>query len=71
MKYAEEAIQVARAQNMPEVEGEQLVIQAMNYYELGDSQQAKEYIQDAIQLYSRINRPEMVSHAEAVLATFR
>jgi tetratricopeptide (TPR) repeat protein len=67
LKYSEEAILVARAQELPELEGEQLILQAMNYLELGEPQEAKTLIEQGIDLYQRLERPDLIQNAENLL----
>ena len=67
LKYSEEAIQVARAQELPELEGEQLILQAMNYLDLGEPQEAKTLIEQGIDLYRRLERPDLIHNAEQLL----
>jgi tetratricopeptide (TPR) repeat protein len=67
LKYSEEAILVARAQELPELEGEQLILQAMNYLDLGEPQEAKTLIEQGIDLYQRLARPDLIQNAEKLL----
>jgi len=68
--YSEEAIKIAQSQDLPEVEGQQLVMLAMTYFDLENQEKAKETISKAIDLYRKLEQPELLQRAETILMSF-
>ena len=66
--YHNEAIQLARQRDIPELEGEQLSMLAMAYLERQDLGEARKYCQAAIEAYSNLEESGGVDNAHRLLA---
>lgn len=71
IKYAQEAVQVAEAQNLPLLRGEQLVLLAMNYLDLDKQEEAREHLNKAVALYRELGQEDMLEQAELLLESIR
>ena len=67
IKYAQEAVQVAEAQNLPLLRGEQLVLLAMNYLDLDRPEDAREHLSMAEALYRELERDDLAGQAKDLL----
>jgi len=67
---AQEAIALSEELEIPMLAGQQYVILAMNFNDLGETALAKEHIQRAIDLYRSLDQEELLNQAEKVLESF-
>ena len=63
----EQTLKLAEILDLPLLKGEQLVLQALNYQDQDQIEDARERLAEAIQLYQQIDRPDLVKGAEELL----
>ncbi|WP_420644352.1 tetratricopeptide repeat protein [Candidatus Leptofilum sp.] len=68
IQHHEEAIALARTHELPDLEGEQLVMLAMAFDEKGEIEKAKRLCETAVSVYTRANLTEQANKARSFLA---
>ena len=68
IKHHEQAIQMARTHELPDLEGEQLVMLAMALDEKGEIEKAKGLCETAVSIFTRANLTEQANKARSFLA---
>jgi tetratricopeptide (TPR) repeat protein len=71
MEYSQKALDLARQTGNTQIEGEQLVLLASNYQELGDDEKAAACYEEAIQIFEALENPELVNLTKEYLAGFQ
>jgi tetratricopeptide (TPR) repeat protein len=65
--YHEQAVELARKQNIPDLEGEQWAMLAVAYLEKGNLETARECAATAVHLYTNINHTDKAGKAQQLL----